>query len=117
MVRSRSNAPVRRLEPCLWRDLAVGLSRARARSLVLVFFALRRDFLAGIAATCLMGLGTAITVATIAVVAVSARFGAGLALGREGVRHVVMRGIEFGGGGTVAAVRARLLLCILPPIG
>ena len=59
-------------------------------------------FWAGITATFVMGLGTAITVATIAVIAVSAK---GLAkrfsAGREGSGTLIMRGIEFGAAGLV----------------
>ena len=51
---------------------AVGLRPCSGAILVLVFSLAQGLFLAGIAATFVMGLGTAITVATIAVVAVSA---------------------------------------------
>ena len=54
-------------------------------------------FWAGIAATFVMGLGTAITVATIAVIAVSAKdLARRLSGGSEGGGALVMRGIEFG---------------------
>jgi nickel/cobalt transporter (NicO) family protein len=49
-----------------------------------------------------MGLGTAITVATIAVVAVSARgLAQRLSAGRDGSGTLIMRGIEFGAAGLV----------------
>jgi nickel/cobalt transporter (NicO) family protein len=68
-------------------------------------------FWAGVAATFVMGLGTAITVATIAVIAVSAK---GLAQrmtsGREGSGALVMRGIEFGAAGLVLLFGVGLLL-------
>ena len=70
--------------------------------LVLVFALAQGLFWAGIAATFVMGLGTAITVATIAVIAVSAK---GLAQrfssGRDGGGALIMRGIEFGAAGLV----------------
>ena len=53
--------------------LAVGLRPCSGAILVLVFALAQGLFWAGIAATFVMGLGTAITVATIAVIAVSAK--------------------------------------------
>jgi nickel/cobalt transporter (NicO) family protein len=68
-------------------------------------------FWAGVAATFVMGLGTAITVATIAVIAVSAK---GLAqrmtAGREGSGALVMRGVELGAAGLVLLFGVGLLL-------
>ena len=68
-------------------------------------------FWAGVAATFVMGLGTAITVATIAVIAVSAK---GLArrmtAGREGSGALVMRGVEFGAAALVLLFGSGLLL-------
>ena len=59
-------------------------------------------FWAGIAATFVMGLGTAITVATIAVIAVSAKdLAQRLGAGREGGGALIMRGVEFGAAGLV----------------
>ena len=79
--------------------------RHAARSgaiLVLVFSLAQGLFLAGIAATFVMGLGTAITVATIAVIAVSAKgLARRLSAGREGGGALIMRGIEFGAAGLV----------------
>ena len=70
--------------------------------LVLVFSLAQGLFLAGIAATFVMGLGTAITVATIAVIAVSAKgLAKRLSAGREGSGTLIMRGIEFGAAGLV----------------
>ena len=67
-------------------------------------------FWAGVAATFVMGLGTAITVATIAVIAVSAKGLAGrLASGREGGGALVMRGMEFGAAGLVLLFGVGLL--------
>ena len=52
---------------------AVGIRPCSGAILVLVFALAQGLFWAGIAATFVMGLGTAITVATIAVIAVSAK--------------------------------------------
>jgi nickel/cobalt transporter (NicO) family protein len=81
---------------------AVGLRPCSGAILVLVFALAQGLFWAGIAATFVMGLGTAITVATIAVVAVSARgLAQRLSSGREGGGALIMRGIEFGAAGLV----------------
>ena len=81
---------------------AVGLRPCSGAILVLVFSLAQGLFWAGIAATFVMGLGTAITVATIAVVAVSAKgLARRLSAGREGSGALVMRGIEFGAAGLV----------------
>jgi ABC-type nickel/cobalt efflux system permease component RcnA len=82
--------------------LAVGLRPCSGAILVLVFSLAQGLFWAGIAATFVMGLGTAITVATIAVVAVSAKgLARRLSAGREGGGTLIMRGIEFGAAGLV----------------
>jgi ABC-type nickel/cobalt efflux system permease component RcnA len=81
---------------------AVGMRPCSGAILVLVFSLAQGLFLVGIAATFLMGLGTAITVATIAIIAVSAKgFAKRLSAGREGGGALVMRGIEFGAAGLV----------------
>ena len=81
---------------------AVGLRPCSGAILVLVFALAQGLFWAGIAATFVMGLGTAITVATIAVIAVSAKgLAQRLSAGREGGGALVMRGIEFGAAGLV----------------
>lgn len=81
---------------------AVGLRPCSGAILVLVFALAQGLFWAGIAATFVMGLGTAITVATIAVVAVSARgLAQRLSAGREGGGALIMRGIEFAAAGLV----------------
>ena len=75
---------------------------ARARSWFWCLRLAQGLFWAGIAATFVMGLGTAITVATIAVVAVSARgLAQRLSAGREGGGTLIMRGIEFSAAGLV----------------
>jgi nickel/cobalt transporter (NicO) family protein len=81
---------------------AVGMRPCSGAILVLVFSLAQGLFLAGVAATFVMGLGTAITVATIAVIAVSAKgLAKRLSAGREGGGALVMRGIEFGAAGLV----------------
>jgi nickel/cobalt exporter len=81
---------------------AVGLRPCSGAILVLVFSLAQGLFWAGIAATFLMGLGTAITVATIAVIAVSAKgLAKRLSAGREGGGALIMRGVEFGAAGLV----------------
>ena len=63
----------------------------------MVFALAQGLFWAGIAATFAMGIGTAITVAAIAILAVSARGVAQrLSSGRDGGGALFMRGIEFG---------------------
>jgi nickel/cobalt exporter len=81
---------------------AVGMRPCSGAILVLVFSLAQGLFWAGIAATFVMGLGTAITVATIAVVAVSAKgLARRLSAGSEGRGTLIMRGIEFGAAGLV----------------
>ncbi|MDB5486082.1 MAG: high-affinity nickel-transporter [Tardiphaga sp.] len=96
--------------------LAVGLRPCSGAILVLVFALAQGLFWAGVAATFVMGLGTAITVATIAVLAVSAKgfarrlAGAGDGNFKEGSGALVMRGIEFAAAGLVLLVGVGLLL-------
>ncbi|MEH2552158.1 nickel/cobalt exporter [Bradyrhizobium sp. AZCC 2262] len=81
---------------------AVGMRPCSGAILVLVFALAQGLFWAGIAATFVMGLGTAITVATIAVIAVSAKgLARRLSAGSEGSGALIMRGIEFGAAGLV----------------
>ncbi|MCK1542685.1 nickel/cobalt transporter [Bradyrhizobium sp. 147] len=90
--------------------LTVGIRPCSGAILVLVFALAQGLFWAGIAATFLMGLGTAITVAAIAVVAVSAKnIAARLSAGRDGGGALVMRGIEFGAAGLVLLFGVGLL--------
>jgi ABC-type nickel/cobalt efflux system permease component RcnA len=89
---------------------AVGVRPCSGAILVLVFALAQGLFWAGIAATFVMGLGTAITVATIAVVAVSAKdLARRLSGGSEGGGALIMRGIEFGAAGLVLLFGAGLL--------
>jgi ABC-type nickel/cobalt efflux system permease component RcnA len=82
--------------------LAVGIRPCSGAILVLVFALAQGLFWAGVAATFVMGLGTAITVATIAVLAVSAKdLAQRLSAGREAGGTLIMRGIEFGAAGLV----------------
>ncbi|MET0582595.1 MAG: nickel/cobalt transporter [Pseudoxanthomonas sp.] len=90
---------------------AVGIRPCSGAILVLVFALAQGMFWAGIAATFVMGLGTAITVATIAVIAVSAK---GLARrisgGRDGNGALVMRGLELAAAALVLLFGVGLLL-------
>jgi ABC-type nickel/cobalt efflux system permease component RcnA len=89
---------------------AVGIRPCSGAILVLVFALAQGLFWAGIAATFVMGLGTAITVATIAVIAVSAKdLARRLSGGREGGGALVMRGLEFGAAGLVLLFGVGLL--------
>ena len=77
--------------------VAVGLRPCSGAILVLVFALAQGLFAAGVAATFIMALGTAITVASIATLAVAARSLAGrLARSRAGYGALAMRGIEVG---------------------
>jgi ABC-type nickel/cobalt efflux system permease component RcnA len=90
---------------------AVGLRPCSGAILVLVFALAQGLFWAGIAATFVMGLGTAITVASIAVVAVSAKdLARRLSGASEGSGTLIMRGIEFGAAGLVLLFGLGLLL-------
>lgn len=90
--------------------LTVGIRPCSGAILVLVFALAQGLFWAGIAATFLMGLGTAITVATIAVIAVSAKDIAFRLSGvRDGGGALFMRGIEFGAAALVLLFGAGLL--------
>ncbi|MGY4232148.1 nickel/cobalt exporter [Bradyrhizobium sp. USDA 4449] len=90
--------------------LTVGIRPCSGAILVLVFTLAQGLFWAGIAATFLMGLGTAITVAVIAVMAVSAKDVAGrLSAGRDGGGALLMRGVELGAAALVLLFGAGLL--------
>ena len=104
---SHGPTPAELAGPGGWRRgfgaiFAVGLRPCSGAILVLVFALAQGLFWAGIAATFVMGLGTAITVATIAVIAVSAKDLARRLSGtKEGGGALVMRGVEFGAAGLV----------------
>ena len=90
---------------------AVGLRPCSGAILVLVFALAQGLFLAGIAATFVMGLGTALTVATIAVIAVSAKgLARRLSAGGDGRGAIVVRAMEFGAACAVLFLGAGLLL-------
>ncbi|XUM22801.1 nickel/cobalt transporter [Bradyrhizobium oligotrophicum S58] len=90
---------------------AAGIRPCSGAILVLVFALAQGMFWAGVAATFVMGLGTAVTVATIAVLAVAAKDVARrLSAGREGGSALIMRGLEFGAAGLVLLFGAGLLL-------
>jgi ABC-type nickel/cobalt efflux system permease component RcnA len=77
--------------------VAVGLRPCSGAILVLVFALAQGMLWAGVAATFVMGLGTAITVAVIATIAVGARsLAQGFASSRSGYGMVALRGIETG---------------------
>lgn len=91
--------------------VAVGLRPCSGAILVLVFALAQGLFLAGIAATFVMGLGTALTVATIAVVAVGAKgLARRLTAHRAGAGAVVLRGLEFAAACVVLFLGAGLLM-------
>ena len=90
--------------------VAVGLRPCSGAILVLIFALAQGIFWAGIGATFIMGLGTAITVAVIATFAVSARALAGrLAKGRSGWGMLALRGVEVAAAALIIAFGALLL--------
>jgi nickel/cobalt exporter len=90
--------------------VAVGLRPCSGAILVLVFALAQGLFWAGVVATFIMGLGTAITVATIATIAVGARAWAQrFAQTRSGYGMLAMRGIEVGAAVVIIAFGALLL--------
>jgi nickel/cobalt exporter len=77
--------------------VAVGLRPCSGAIIVLVFALAQGLFWIGVASTFVMGLGTAITVATIATLAVAARGFAGrLARAKPGAGMILLRGVETG---------------------
>jgi nickel/cobalt transporter (NicO) family protein len=90
--------------------VAVGL-RPCSGAIIVLIFALAQDlFWTGTAATLLMGLGTAITVAAIATIAVGARkIASRIATARSGFGTLMMRAIEVGAAALIAAFGALLL--------
>jgi nickel/cobalt exporter len=112
---SHGPVPTELAGPGGWRRgfgaiFAVGLRPCSGAILVLVFALAQGMFWAGITATFVMGLGTAITVATIAVLAVSAKdLARRLSGASEGGGALVMRGLEFGAAGLVLLFGVGLL--------
>src|SRR5215813_1017832 len=90
--------------------LAVGLRPCSGAILVLVFALAQGLFWAGVASTFVMGIGTAITVAVIASIAVGARAWAQhFADARSGYGMLAMRGVEVGAAVVIIAFGALLL--------
>src|ERR1700683_2850414 len=113
---SHGPEPMQLAGPGGWRRgfsavLNVGIRPCSGAILVLVFALAQGLFWAGVAATFVMGLGTAITVATIAVIAVSAKgLARRLTAGRESSGALLMRGVEFGAAGLVLLFGVGFLL-------
>jgi nickel/cobalt exporter len=90
--------------------VAVGLRPCSGAIIVLVFALAQGLFWIGVAATFVMGLGTAITVAAIATLAVGARGLAGrLAKAKPGAGMVAIRGLETAAAVVIVAFGALLL--------
>jgi len=90
--------------------IAVGLRPCSGAILVLVFALAQGLFWTGVAATLVMGLGTALTVATIATLAVGAKgVATKLARTREGYGELALRGLEVGAAALVLAFGVLLL--------
>jgi len=90
--------------------VAVGLRPCSGAIIVLVFALAQGLFWAGVAATFVMGLGTAITVAAIATLAVGFRSAAKqIAVSRSGYGMLALRGIEVGAAVVVLAFGTLLL--------
>jgi nickel/cobalt transporter (NicO) family protein len=90
--------------------MAVGLRPCSGAIIVLVFALAQDLFWTGVGATLLMGLGTALTVAAIATVAVGARQAASrIAAARSGWGMLSMRAIEVGASALMVVFGALLL--------
>jgi nickel/cobalt exporter len=90
--------------------VAVGLRPCSGAILVLVFALAQGLFWAGVVSTFVMGLGTAITVAVIATIAVGAKAWAGrFARARSGYGLLAMRTIEVGAAVVIVAFGSLLL--------
>jgi nickel/cobalt transporter (NicO) family protein len=90
--------------------VAVGMRPCSGAIIVLVFALAQGLFWAGVAATFVMGLGTAITVAVIATIAVGARsWAARLAGSKSGYGMVAMRAIEVAAAFVIIAFGGLLL--------
>jgi nickel/cobalt transporter (NicO) family protein len=90
--------------------VAVGMRPCSGAIIVLVFALAQGLFWAGVAATFVMGLGTAITVAVIATIAVGARsWAARLAGSKSGYGMVAMRAIEVAAAFVIIAFGSLLL--------
>ena len=112
---ARADAGPTRPGPAGWRRglaaiFAVGLRPCSGAILVLVFALAQGIFWAGIAATFVMGLGTAITVAAIATLTVTATaFAARVAATRTGYGSLALRAIEVGAAALILVFGIALL--------
>ena len=90
--------------------VAVGM-RPCSGAIIVLIFALAQDlFWTGVGAMLIMGLGTAITVAAIATLAVGARRAASrIARSRSGTGMLIMRAIEIGAAALIVAFGGLLL--------
>ena len=90
--------------------IAVGLRPCSGAIIVLVFALAQGLFWIGVASTFVMGLGTAITVAAVATLAVGARGFAGkLAKSRPGAALLIVRGLETAAAAVIILFGAALL--------
>jgi nickel/cobalt transporter (NicO) family protein len=90
--------------------VAVGLRPCSGAIIVLVFALAQGLFLAGVASTFVMGLGTAITVGAIATLAVAAREAAKkVAAAKPGYGSLALRGVEVGAAALVLVFGVALL--------
>jgi nickel/cobalt exporter len=91
--------------------VAVGLRPCSGAILVLVFAFAQEVYWAGVASTFIMGLGTALTVAAIATLAVAAK-GLAVRLARRESRGgiLALRGLEFAGAGVIVLFGTVLLM-------
>ena len=90
--------------------VAVGLRPCSGAIIVLVFALAQGLFWIGVASTFVMGLGTAITVAIVATIAVGARGFAGrLATAKPGAGMLIVRGLETAAAAVIVLFGAALL--------
>jgi nickel/cobalt exporter len=90
--------------------VAVGLRPCSGAIIVLVFALAQGLFLVGVASTFMMGLGTAITVAAVATMAVSVRGLAGrFAKSKPGTGMLIVRGLETAAAAAIVLFGAALL--------
>ena len=90
--------------------IAVGLRPCSGAIIVLVFALAQGLFWIGVASTFVMGIGTAITVAAIATLAVGARGLAGrLAKTKPGAGMIILRGLETAAALVIVVFGAALL--------
>jgi nickel/cobalt transporter (NicO) family protein len=90
--------------------VAVGLRPCSGAIIVLVFALAQGLFWIGVVSTFVMGLGTAITVAAVATIAVGARGFAGrLAKAKPGAGLLIVRGLETAAAGAIIVFGAALL--------